>query len=180
MELIDIKQCDLIFVWGTSWLSKIIQEYEIIDMNIDYLPPSHVCLYLGYGNMTCISAEYMIKYITLEKYLKKNIRFEAWSYPGITVEQAHIIKESAKSSLGKPYDLPGLLTFLLKYFPEGMLKNQLAKRIKPSDYADWCSENSYRPYWIAGLDFMGSIKPEKIHPGILYAKSKERLMKSYG
>jgi len=162
MEEVKLKKADLVLVWGSSWISKGIQLYELLDTGWEDLP-SHVELVAEPSELQDISAEHDgVHLVDFARLLKTDIKVEIYRYKEITDLQREYVVNKALEWLGLPYDYGGLLFFLAKYLPF------LRKYIQPEKFGYFCSELVDQAYEDEGIDFFPNKHPHEIHPGNLW------------
>ena len=127
----------VIHVWGESLFGKLIRWYEQWKLGQKNLP-NHTAVYFGAGKHSIIEANASVQIQSLERYMdKRHTVYATWFKP-MSVNQLSIVKAYCYGSVGKPYDIPGILAFIFK-------------QVHDNPAANFCTEMVVEAYQSANI-----------------------------
>lgn len=174
----DIRPASIVLVWGDSWLSKIIKWYQKLETG-ESDTPSHAEIYWGSGEHMTVSAEWNgVRKMNFNRYFGKKVKLEVYHYIDLKVSDMQMMKNYSLGTVGRVYDYKGLISFLSNL---KIIYKILRKKITPTDYADFCSENVADTFSTVGIKVSKKKFTWETHPADIwiYIRDSKRWKKSF-
>lgn len=154
MKIKDIPSGAIVHVWGLSLFGRLIRWYSGWKTGNKEMP-NHTAIYFGSGKHEIVEAGKEVITSSLDRYFDSRHKIAISFYKDLKVQQLEVLKAYCYGSVGKEYDIPGIIAFLFK-------------QVKDDPGKNFCSELIAESYQRVEILVSNNNDPSDTMPGDVY------------